>query len=299
VPGIPPIRFDGSSVGQILKLVGGFTPPGALRDFITERIGTGHPWYSNLLIGGPFILLASLGLFVPLLMLLAIRLRRRVSAPLLLFPFLIVANFLVMFFGLALDSGRSTPDELSHRPVIVMYFLVVAWVGGAAGLALIESRRLGRIARPGMIGLTIVLLAVPALLGSGVQHMWAMPMFSSARVPIGLYRAAQYLHNHSSERDVFQDSELDRACAVAAVSERRAYASRAMRQESHNNDRLEERADAIEEWRKQRDPVAIVAFTLGAGFDWFLLSPSGRVDWPEKVKSRPVFESGGYRLYRF
>ena len=124
----------------------------------------------------PFVLLAALGLFAPLLVILAIRLRRRTSALFVLFPLLLVANFLAMFLGLALDFSRSTPDELSHRPVIVMYFAVVAWVGGAAGLSLLESRRLGRIARPAIVCLAVLLMAVPAFLGSGVQRMWAMRM---------------------------------------------------------------------------------------------------------------------------
>jgi hypothetical protein len=59
VPGVPLIRFDGSGIGEIFKLVKGFTPPGALRDFLADRIGTGHPLLSNLLIGVPFVLLAS------------------------------------------------------------------------------------------------------------------------------------------------------------------------------------------------------------------------------------------------
>ena len=54
---------------------------------------------------------------------------------------------------------------------MVMYFFVVAWIGGALGLTLLESRRLSRIARPAIIGLGIVLMAVPAFLGSGVQRM--------------------------------------------------------------------------------------------------------------------------------
>jgi hypothetical protein len=102
--------------------------------------------------------------------------------------------------GLALDFRRSTPDELSHRPVMVMYFGVVTWVGGAAGLALLESRRLGRFARPAMIVMAVLLLAVPAYFGSGVQRMWAMRNFSPVRVPIGLYRAAEYMRDHGGAR---------------------------------------------------------------------------------------------------
>jgi hypothetical protein len=299
IPGIPPIRLDGSSVREILKLVNSFTPPGGLRDFLADRIGMGHSLGSNLLYGVPFILLAALGLFVPLLVLLAIRLRKRTSLLVLAFPFLLVANFLVMFFGLALDFSRSTPDELSHRPVIVLHFLIVAWIGGAAGLSLVESRRLGRTARPGMVALAVFLMAIPAYLGAGVHRMWAMPMFSPLRIPAGLYRAAEHMRKHGSARDVFQDSELDRAYVVAAVSEKRAYASRSMTMISHNSEKVEERAEAVEEFRKLRDPAAVLAFARKLGIRWFLLSPGGRIDWPEEISGRPAFESGGYRLYRF
>jgi len=299
VPGVPLIRFDGSSVGEILKLVKGFTPPGALRDFLAERIGRGSTLLSNLLIGAPFILLAALGLFVPLLVILAIRLRRRVPPLLVLFPILLVANFLAMFFGLALDFSRSTPDELSHRPVMVMYFGVVAWVGGAAGLSLLESRRFGRIARPMMICLAILLMAVPAYFGSGVQRMWAMRMFSPVRVPIGLVRCAEYMRDHGSTRDVFQDSQFDRTYTVAALSERRAYAARTMTRISYNSERVEERAESIEKLMQLRDPAAVAATARKLGFRWFLLNPSDRVEWPEEIANRPAFELDGFRLYRF
>ena len=216
-----------------------------------------------------------------------------------LFPLLLVANFLAMFLGLALDFSRSTPDELSHRPVMVMYFGVVAWVGGAAGLSLLESRRLGRIARPAMLCLAVLLMAVPAYFGSGVQRMWAMRRFSPVRVPIGLYRAAEYMRNHGGTRDVFQDSQFDRTYTVAALSERRAYAARTMTRMSYHSDWIEQRTEAIDKLMQLRDPAALAATTRELGLRWFLLDPSDRVEWPEAIANRPAFEMGGYRLYRF
>jgi len=299
VPGVPLIRFDGSCVGEIFKLVKGFTQPGALRDFLADRIGVESPLLSNLLIGTPFILLATLGLFAPLLVILAIRLRKRTSPLLVLFPFLLIANFLAMFLGLALDFSRSTPDELSHRPVMMMYFGVVAWVGGAAGLSLIESRRLGRIARPAIICLAVLLMAVPAFFGSGVQGMWAMRKFSPVRVPIGLVRAAEYMRGHGGERDVFQDSQFDRTYTVAALSERRAYVARTMTLMHYNSDRVEERVDAIERFMQLRDSAAVADAARRFGLRWFLLNPGDKVEWPEEIATRPAFELDGYRLYQF
>jgi hypothetical protein len=299
VPGVPLIRYDGSSVGEVLRLVQSFAMPGALRDYLEHRIGSDVPRTSNLLLGIPYILLATLGLFVPLLAILIIRLRRRTSPLLVLFPLLLIANFLAMFFGLALDFGRSTPDELSHRPVMVMYYFVVAWIGGALGLTLLQSRRLARVARPAIIGLGILLLAVPAFFGAGIQRIWAMPRLSPVRIPIGLVRAAEYMRDHGSAQDVFQDSQFDRTYTVAALSECRAFASHTMTRMPYHSEMVEQRATAIDWFMGIRQAKLVTAAARTLGFRWFLLEPGDRVDWPAEITSQPVFQMGPYRLYQF
>jgi hypothetical protein len=299
VPGVPIIRFDGSGVGEIFTLVKGFAQRGALRDFLDDRLGLGRSLLSNLTIGAPYVLLSALGLFAPLLVILAIRLRTRTPAALVLFPLLLVANFLAMFLGLALDLRSSTPDELSHRPFMIVYFGVVAWIGGAAGLLLFESRRLDRLARPALICLSILLLAVPAVLGSGVQRIWAMRMFSPVRVPIGLVRAAEYMRDHGDSQDVFQDSQFDRTCAVAALAERSTYAARTLTIMPYNSDLLQQRIASIESFMDLHDAAAVTATARQLGLRWFLLDPGDQLHWPREIVERPAFELEGYRLYRF
>jgi hypothetical protein len=180
-----------------------------------------------------------------------------------------------------------------------VYFAVVAWIGGATALSLLESRRLSRIARPAIIGLAILLLAVPTFLGSGVQRNWAMRLFSPVRVPVGLVRAAEYMRGHGGPRDVFQDSQFDRTYTVAALSERRAYASRTMTITSYNNEKVEERAEAIEKLMDLHNAVAVATTARKLGLRWFLLEPGSQVRWTEELANQPAFEFGGYRLYRF
>ena len=299
VPGVPLIRFDGSSVGEIFTLVKGFAQRGALRDFLDRRLGSEHSLFSNLAIGAPYVLFSALGLFAPLLAILAVRLRKGTSPVLVLFPLLLVANFLAMFLGLALDFQSSTPDELSHRPIMIVYFVVVAWVGGAAGLLLFESQRLGRLARPILLCSAILSLAVPAFLGSGVQQMQAMRMFSPVRVPIGLVRAAEYIRDHGDGQDLIQDSQFDRTYAVAALAERRTYASRSLTIISYNIDLLQHRIAFIERFMELRDAATVVATADQIRLRWFLLDPGDQVAWPAEIVQHPVFELGGYRLYRF
>jgi hypothetical protein len=204
-----------------------------------------------------------------------------------------------MFLGLALDMRSSTPDELSHRPLMIVYFVVVAWIGGAAALWLLESRRLGRIARPALVGLGVLLLAVPAFLGSGVQQLAAMHLFSPVRVPSGLVRAAEYMRDHGDSRDVFQDSQFDRTCAVAALSERSTYAARTLTIMSYNADLLEQRIALVDRFTGLRDGAAVAATAQQLGLRWFLLEPGDQTFWPDAISRRPAFELDGYRLYRF
>jgi hypothetical protein len=299
VPGVPSIRFDGSGVGEIFTLIKGFAQRGALRDFLDGHLGRERTSISNLSLGVPYVLLSAMGMFVPLLVVLLICLRKRTSALLVSFPLLLVANFFAMFLGLALDFRSSTPDELSHRPVMIVYFAIVAWVGGAAGLLLIESRRLGRFARPALIGSAVLLLAVPGFLGAGVQGLWAMRMFSPVQVPIGLVRAAEYMRAHGDTQDVFQDSQFDRTCTVAALAERSPYASRSMTIISYNSDLLQRRIAFIESFMDLHDAAAVTAAARQIGLRWFLLDPGDQTAWPSEIARQPAFELDGYRLYRF
>jgi hypothetical protein len=176
---------------------------------------------------------------------------------------------------------------------------VVTWVGGAAGLLLLESPRLGRLARSALIGLAVLCLAVPAWLGSGVQRLGAMRMFSPVRVPIGLVRAAEYMRDNGDSQDVFQDSQFDRTCAVAALAERRTYAARPLTIMSYNADLLQGRIASIERFMDLRGGDAVTASARELGLRWFLLDPGDQIAWPAEIVQRPAFELDGYRLYRF
>ncbi len=299
VPGVPLLRLDGSGFRDLLGHIVKFTEPGAVRGLVAERVGLDHGALANLVVGAPFVLLAALGLFLPLLLVLAIRLRRRAPAVLVVFPLVLVGNFLVMFLGLALDLDSSTPDELSHRPVILVYFFVVAWVGGAAALSWLESERLGRRARPVIIGLSVVLMAVPAYFGAGIHRMWAMRSISPPLpVPLGLVRAAEFIRDHADPQDLVQDSRLDRTSVLTALSERQAFAGRALTRMPHNADRVEQRAGAMERLMAQREPRVVAATAKVFGVRWFLLNPGDQVAWAEALASRPAFALDGYRVYR-
>ncbi|MES1175529.1 MAG: hypothetical protein ABUL62_14500 [Myxococcales bacterium] len=297
VPGVPLIRFDGSSVTEIMRLIQSFAEPGLIRDFVARYTGPQGSRTVNLILGIPYVLLAVLGLFVPLFIGLVLSLRRKTPLLYVAFPALLLVNFLVMFFGLALDFASSTPDELSHRPLMIVYFFVVSWVGGATGFALLESRRLRGSARAAFIGLAAALFAVPAHFGPGIQQLWAMPRSSPVRLPRDLIRVAEYIRSHGDAEDVFQHSQFDRLYALAALSERRAFVSHTMTRMPFRGDVIDTRTAAIDHFMGLRNATAVRAMAHAFGFRWFVLERGDRVDWPEEIANFPVFEAGPFKVY--
>jgi hypothetical protein len=211
---------------------------------------------------------------------------------------LLIVNFLLMFFGLALDFQRSTPDELSHRPVMMVYFFLAGWVGGALYLLLERSARLGKAARPAVLGLAVALMAVPATFGPGVQLMWAMHRTSPARVPKSLVRIAEHLREHGGPEDIFQDSQFDRTYVIGALSERRPFVSHTMTSIAFRGDVVAARTAAIDRLMGLHEPELAAATARAYGLRWFILQRGNRVNWPEQ-KLKPVLVQGAFSLYEF
>jgi hypothetical protein len=204
-----------------------------------------------------------------------------------------------MFFGLALDFARSTPDELSHRPVMVVYFFVVAWVGAALGRTLVESKRLGARAGPVIVGLATLLMVVPASLGAGVQQMWAMPRISPVRLPSSMVRVAEHIRAHGGPEDIYQDSQFDRTYVIGALAERRTFVSHTMTLMPFRGEEVAKRTAAVNRFMGIREPKMVVALARTFGIRWFVLHRGNRVDWPADIAKKPVLEVGSLTLYEF
>jgi len=297
VPGVPSIRFDGSDIGEILHLIGTFHVPGAARDLLFAHVGRPFSATTNLLLGVPYVLCGALGAHLPALLALVIALRRRATPLELVFPLLLLVNFLSMFFGLALDMRSSTPDELSHRPLLIPYFFAVAWIGGASGLLLQRSRRHGRVARPVLLILAAVLLIVPAYHGRQVQLLWAMPRISPVRLPSALVRVAEHLRTHGDRQDVFQDSQFDRFYAIAALSERRTFVAHTLTNMPHRGEQVAARTAAVDQLMLQRLPKLVVGTAQAFGIRWFVRRAGDRVNWPPELADAPALEVGAFRVY--
>ncbi len=126
-----------------------------------------------------------------------------------LFPWVAIANYLIMALGLAPDRNPITQaDELMHRPLVWAYFVVAAWVGGGVyevvlkdGFARLPFVRAVRWA------VFPVLLAVPLMLGRDVQSGpgWGKD-FTNIPIPVGFYRSRCFSALDSRVGAVVQDS---------------------------------------------------------------------------------------------
>jgi hypothetical protein len=300
VHGVPLIRLDGSSTANLLDFINSFTQKPDFRTFIAENIGAAHPWLPNVVFGAPYLLMMVFGLFAPVVLFLLIRFRFHISRLLWLFPILIAGNFLLMALGLAFDyRGIGAPDELPHRPFVLMYFAVMAWTGGLVGWTLLRSRRLHNVVQVAVACGTVVLLVVPAIWGSGVQRIVAMRWGSHIRIAPGLCRAAEYIRDHSKTADIFQDSSFDSKYIAAALSERHPYVEHMMVRVSYKAHVVDQRTAEIRELMRMQDPNAVIATARTLGIRWFLLHPGNPVGWPAAIVNGPVFNSGGFRVYRF
>jgi hypothetical protein len=182
---------------------------------------------------------------------------------------------------------------------MIVYFFVVAWVGGALGLTLENARHLGRVKRPVLLGLATVLLLVPATLGKGVQLMWAMPKISPVRLPSSLVRVAEYLRTHGSPQDLFQDSQFDRTYVFAALSERKPFVAHTMTNMPYRREMVAARSAAVDRIMMMRMPKLVVGTARTFGIRWFIRHRGDRVNWPLELADHPAVRMGSFTVYDF
>ena len=130
---VPTLRLDGSSAREYLNLLIDQWEPGRLKSFFSRWFWwTDQPLRREVL-GVVMILLATFGAWIIACAAVIYTQRRILGPALLLFPVLIIVNYLTMSLGLAMNyNGIGRPEELLNRPLVWAYFAVVVWtVGGA------------------------------------------------------------------------------------------------------------------------------------------------------------------------
>ena len=255
----------------------------------------------KILAGTFFVLVSMLGafLFGYLLITFLLGLRRRLSIPADIIPWIYVAIY-IPYFWLMPVNQRGNAFEMVHRPFLTLYFVFTVWSAGIL-FKLLERPVRAHWKPKAAYNWSLVLFAmlswIPFKLGGELHDPFQILL--NTRYPIGLYRAAAALKEHSNPGDVFLHSGLDPVNLVIAISERRSYISRPYRASIQGNPaRREHYADnrAIADRLSQTTDLAEAAtIAHDHGIKWYLLAPQDQAGWAEQAT--PVFNDNGYVLY--
>jgi len=229
---------------------------------------------------------------------------RKMDAATVFFPWLVVANYLVMSLGMAIDAkGIGWPEELLHRPSVWAYYAVVAWAGaGLYRLWIGDRAPSGKLERVGCPLLAVLCLVFPFSYAKNLETMSVWPSCSNFKVmnglPLSVMKAIGFAKNQTQSGEILQDSEGDPHFIITALAERPAYVIDSF----FGNKKPEELDRRLEEMRAFKalsDPAEVKAFAQAKKISWYLLRPETKIAWPESFLKSASFQADGCRLFHF
>lgn len=301
---VPSLRLDGSGIGTYLANLVVYFDEGPLKNyFIRVLMQEHHARVIDLLHAVALISLSTFGLWLVAMPLLAAAARKKIALHVLVFPFLVVATYLLMAIGLALDDkGIGSPDELVNRPLVWAYWVVAAWTAGCAyHLAFGNRLPAARPARAALLAACGLALTSPLAFARNFQ---TFPAWSSmARyenfnaVPVCLSRAAEFIKDNSRSSERIQDSANDARFILTALTERQSFAGASIF--TRPTKALQERLDELGVLQTMQDAAAVRNYFAAHHVGWYLLQPGANVAWPADLLDSAVFECGGYKVFHF
>ena len=294
---VPTLRLDGSGARTYIAYLLANQDPGLLKSLIERGLGDA-PWTGPrmAMLGAMLILLGTFGWWSLIAIATAVWIRKSVPAAIWAFPLLVMANYLIMALGLAMDEKAiGAPDELINRPLVWAYFAIVAWTGGALYHRLLgEGLPRATLARAGLGVVALLGFAVPLSLASNLQTYPRWAAFASfIRLPTCLVDAARFVRDHSAPSDVVQDSEND--FRFTGLAERPIFAMGV----SPGPPGLDRRLEDLDAFRRMSSPGEIKAFAARNHIDWYVLRPTTELAWPAAIRDEALFECEGYRVFHF
>jgi hypothetical protein len=304
---IPTLRLDGSSIRPYARFLLLFTEPGFFKSLFYGTLVLHR--HSNAIFGlclAGMILMSTFGCWIIVYVFISFSLRARIGAAAFFFPLFVTVNYIVMSVGLAEDArGISYAEELLHRPFVWAYFVLAAWTGAGVYAFLfgngLPRRRSARI-------LTAILVvssfSVPVAYGHNIQTLPTFERYASYRavnsVPSALTKACLYIRKHSRPEDLIQDSENDPRFVITGLAERQDFALDCKLWSWNRNPiELRNRLEELTAFKKMGNEADLTEFIRRHKISWYLLRPESEVAWPISFRERSVFNSGGYRVYRF
>jgi hypothetical protein len=304
---MPTLLLDGSSARRYVSILLDSFDPGRFKSFFTWVL-VEHPAPKPVLAlyAVTMVLLSTLGIWAIACgaTFLVLRARGTTPMPILLLPLFVIANYVLMSLGLAMDVRRvGTPDELLNRPLIWAYFAVVVWTAGAAYATRFGDAPPRRLpARIAAAFLVLLGFATPWAFSHNLQTFPAWAGFGSfgefSSFPSCRVQASLYIRQHSHADEVVQDSENDFRYLTTALAERQAFVIANMLQ-TREETGTSERLAAMESFKRMTRAEDVTEFAALHKISWYLLHPTSAISWPTRVLDSAVYDCDGYRVYHF
>jgi len=303
---IPVLRLDGSGFGWYVTRLLRDYDPGLLQSFFTKKfLEEDHSNLVELVLGASMLSMSTFGIWMLALLAAFVKARSKFAPALVWFPILVLANYLVMAIGLALDSRKiGTPDEMLNRPLVWAYFIVGSW-----SAALLYQTWLGPRMPSMRPAKRIAAIGVAAAVGAvavsyHAANLQTFPTRSghasyeeSSSFPICQAEIAEYLRLNSRTSDVVHDASFDPKFVFTALSERQLYVGSV--DFGGSSPQQTARLNEVKQIEQLHDTSHILEFARTRGIHWFLTSPQTTLAWPEKLRAETAISCGGYRLYQF
>lgn len=300
-PRIPTLRLDGSGIGTYLQILIDLYDPGAVKQALRSFfLIHHHAWVFQGAAAFALILFGSFGVWALVAPVVSWKSRKMIAHDVWAFPLWVVANYMVMALGLAIESrGIGTPEELQNRPMAWAYFVLVTFtVAGIATLWIGRHPRVsarGRWALAGTAGLALAAVAIHAPNLQTIATLRGFDRYAAFNaVPLCQVRAAQYIRQHSRPGDLMQDSEGDPRFVSTAIAERQAYVG--FEGFGGSTAGWKARVRTLEAIQRSGDLAALEALAARDHLTWYLLHPADAASWPRSFLDRAAFECAGFRV---
>jgi len=131
-----------------------------------------------------------------------------------------------------------------------------------------------------------------------IQSISELPL-TNILVPKNLVDSVEYIRTHSERSDIVQDSQNDPLFVVSALSERQQFlVFPRYNPASGYRPIFGVRKQEVEGLKRLTKMEDIAVYARKQGLRWYLLNPEDTLSWPLALLERPVYSSGGYRVYK-
>ena len=291
---MPTIRLDGSGFNPYTDWIRNIQEPGLIKDILSSPITLSRKFF-KVPVYALAILICSIGFSVLFYILATPSLIKKFPINVVIFPFIIICNYLVMALGLALNESQiGLSEELLHRPFVWAYFIVVIFSAAFFYCLVGGNQRPKGLRTLLFIGFLFLVLCLSVFyFSSGIQRLHGND--DRIRIPICQIRVAEFLQNHTLPHEIYWESRADSSLILTAFSQRQAYAVNSNITQLPLS--LRSRLEEINRIQKTGDVHAIYTYLKKNKVHYFVLNAEDSFQIKLEPKFKLIFQCGKSEVY--